>query len=45
MVVVHEDEVYDRTMRFRGHDAHSERWIASTSLDLVRRMCLDLPRQ
>jgi len=45
MVVVHDDEIYDRTIRFRGHDAHSENWIASMSLDLVRRMCLGLPSQ
>jgi hypothetical protein len=45
MVAVHEDKVYDRTTRFRGYDAHSESWIASMSLDLVRRMCLGLPPQ
>ena len=45
MVAVYEDEVYDRTMRFRGYDSHSESWIASMSLDLVRRMCLGLLRQ
>lgn len=42
VVAVYPDEVYDRTMRFRGYDAHSKRWIASTALDLVRRMCLGL---
>jgi nicotinamide-nucleotide amidase len=45
MVAVHNDDIFDRTIRFRGHDAHSERWIASMSLDLVRRMCLGLPQQ
>jgi nicotinamide-nucleotide amidase len=45
MVAVWEDEVYDRTIKFRGFDAHSETWIASMSLDLVRRMCLGLARQ
>jgi nicotinamide-nucleotide amidase len=45
MVAVYQDEVYDRTTRFRGYDAHSENWIASMALDLVRRMCLGLPSQ
>jgi nicotinamide-nucleotide amidase len=45
MVAARGDEVYDRTVRFRGHDTHSLNWIASMSLDLVRRMCLGLPPQ
>jgi nicotinamide-nucleotide amidase len=45
MLAVYEDEVYERAMRFRGYDAHSERWIASMALDLVRRMCMGLPSQ
>jgi nicotinamide-nucleotide amidase len=45
MVAVHQDEIKDRTTRFRGYDAHSETWIASMALDLVRRMCLGLPAQ
>jgi nicotinamide-nucleotide amidase len=43
MVAVWEDVIRDRTMRFRGYDAHSQNWIASMSLDLVRRICLDIP--
>jgi nicotinamide-nucleotide amidase len=45
MVAICKDQVYDRTTRFRGYDAHSENWVASMSLDLVRRMCLGLPSQ
>ena len=45
MVAVWDDEVYGRTVKFRGLDAHSENWIASMALDLVRRMCLGLAPQ
>jgi nicotinamide-nucleotide amidase len=42
MIAVYNDQIHDRSIRFRGHDAHSHRWVASMSLDLVRRMCLEL---
>jgi hypothetical protein len=45
MVAVWEDVIRDRTIRFRGHDPHSQRWVASMSLDLVRQMCLEMPAQ
>jgi nicotinamide-nucleotide amidase len=45
MVVVWEDVIRDRTIRFRGHDPHSQRWVASLSLDLVRQLCLDIPAE
>jgi nicotinamide-nucleotide amidase len=43
MVAVWEDMIHDRTTRFRGHDPHSQSWAASMSLDLVRRICLNIP--
>ena len=36
-------QVHERVMRFRGHGVHAHTWIASLALDLVRRICLDLP--
>ena len=42
MIAVYNDQIHDRSVRFRGYDAHSQRWVASMSLDLVRRMCLEL---
>ena len=43
MVVVSDDEVRERTMPFRAYERHSQTWVASLALDLVRRMCLGLP--
>jgi nicotinamide-nucleotide amidase len=43
IVAVHDDQIRDRTVRFRGHDPHSLTWVASMALDLVRRMCLGMP--
>jgi nicotinamide-nucleotide amidase len=45
MVAVWEDVIRDRTIRFRGYDPHSLRWVASMALDLVRRLCLDIPSE
>jgi len=42
MIAIHNDQIHDRSIRFRGYDAHSQQWVASMSLDLVRRMCLEL---
>ena len=42
MVAVWEDILRDRTTRFRGYDFHSQNWVASMSLDLVRRICLNI---
>ncbi len=36
-------QVRERVMRYRGHDPHAHAWIASTALDMVRRLCLGLP--
>ena len=43
MVAVCDGVIRDRTIRFRGYDPHSQRWVASMSLDLVRRICLNIP--
>ena len=45
MVAVWDDVIRDRTIRFRGHDPHGQRWVASMALDLVRRLCLGLPQE
>jgi len=45
MVAVWEDAIRDRTIRFRGTDSHSQRWVASMSLDLIRRICLNIPEE
>ena len=45
MVAVSEDVIRDRTIRFRGSDPDSQRWVASMSLDLVRRICLNIPEE
>jgi hypothetical protein len=37
------DQVYERAIRFRGTDQHTQTWIATLALDLIRRMCLGLP--
>jgi nicotinamide-nucleotide amidase len=44
LVVVADENVYERTLRFRGYESHSQAWIASLTLDMVRRMCLGLPQ-
>jgi hypothetical protein len=41
-VAVWEDVIRDRTIRFRGYDDHSQRWVASMALDLARHISLDL---
>jgi nicotinamide-nucleotide amidase len=43
LVAVQNDEIHDLTIRFRGHEEHSQVWVASLALDIVRRLCLDLP--
>ena len=42
ILAVHEDNVYESAMRFRGHGQHAQTWVASLGLDLVRKMCLGL---
>jgi len=43
--VVWGDEIRERSMPFRGYEAHSQAWVASLALDMVRRMLLGLPHQ
>jgi len=43
IAVSFEGQVYERAMPFRGHESHSQNWIATTALDVVRRLCLGLP--
>lgn len=40
LLAVHGEQIRELTMRFRGHDEHTRRWIASHALNLVRQMCL-----
>ena len=43
LVAVHDDQVRELVMRFRGYKEHSQTWVASLALDLIRRSCLGLP--
>jgi nicotinamide-nucleotide amidase len=43
--VAFDGQTYERITRFRGHDEHAHAWVASLALDLVRRICLDLPTE
>ena len=43
IVAVWKDIIRERTIRFRGHDPDSQRWVASAALGLVRRICLGIP--
>ena len=42
IAVSFEGRVYERVMPFRGHERHTQNWIATTALDVVRRLCLGL---
>jgi nicotinamide-nucleotide amidase len=38
----YEGQVRERVMRFRGHESHAHRWVASVALDLIRRTALGM---
>ena len=40
--VSYDGQVHERVMRFREHGSHAHHWVASTALDLVRRVSLGL---